>query len=347
MKKVCILTLTHDLSGREKSLEDTINSFGKNYIGPKIDWYILCNGKNKDIDNTVEKLIEKWKNNFNFEYQSLDINLGVGVGLNILNKKALDYEYSFLLEGDWINMPHYVSGHDVNWFWNSVKFLDDNKDIQHIQYRKFIDDVEDRQYGIGFRILESNVIDKVGDYLILKDWEYGNNPSLRRNSFFWEVGIFPLQEFFDEYGSPIELKESTHWGQAEIVASQYKNIKSAWIFLGNFIHHEFWNFSDDWESWKKRDFGCKKYDMAGWNVCKYGYLFPNHYFCGACKKNSNFTDLERHSHQYVDEILPLQHSFVDHKIISEKIKSINKEPTIDPDEYINPDVWLNNRYIRN
>lgn len=347
MKKVCILTLTHDLSGRSKALEDTIDTFCENYIGPKIDWYIICNGRNNDIDQVVSESIEKWNYLFNFNYQVLEINLGVGVGLNKLNEFGKEYEYSFLLEGDWINMPYHVSGHDSNWFWNSIQFLDDNKDIQHIQYRRFIDDVEDRQFGIGFRVLDSNLLEKVGDFQIMKDWEYGNNPSLRRNQFFWEVGIFPLQEFFDDYGSPTELKESTHWGQAEIVASQYKNIKSAWLYLGNFIHHEFWFFGKDWESWKNKKFGCNKYEMSGWNVCKYGYLFPNHYFCGSCKLNNGLSDLERHSHEYVDEILPLQHSKVDNNIIIEKIKKINPECTIDPVEYIKPEIWLHNGYIRN
>jgi hypothetical protein len=348
MKKIAIQTLTYNNSSRVRSLYLTFKTFYGNYYGPILDWYIVLNGYNKDIIDLIEEQINTLNDKFNIKYFVNEQNLGVGPGLNKLNNLCKDYEYTFLLEDDWICLPHYMSGHTENWFWNSVKLLDEYKEIDNIHFRRYLDDLDDRQYGYCYWLRPENLKEQIfnGDeYFIFNRREYTNNPSMRRMESFYNKGILPLKEFWDGDMS-LEIKGNDYWGQAEIIAMKNDDIVTSWLYLGNFVHHENWIYDDNFDEWKKSNFGCGVNDMKGWNTCKYGYLFPGHYFCGVCVKNQTIHDLDIHSNLYLQEILPLEHSLVDNQNILDKINSLIENPTIDASKYINPDIYLNNGYYR-
>lgn len=300
--KFCISTLTHNDIHRDVYLKKTIDSFIKNtdFIGP-IDWYIHCNGKNELINEVIKECIEKYHDLINFKYTYSENNMGVGVGINYLNNLIKDYEYVLFLEGDWICLPSEVSGH-IDWLNDCLNYLDNNKHISQVLLRRYISDLDDRQYGFGYWIKESNVkniIQLKNQYIELIKKEYTNNPHLRRNKDFFDYGIYPLKEFYNEDGSPAEIKGNRLWGQAEINAEpRGYEINSSYLTFGNMVHCEHWNYYEKYEELYNEVSTCKKYTNTGNTGCKYGYFFPNNKFCEVCDHSKNFTNLENHEQEY-------------------------------------------------
>jgi len=304
--KFCIATLTHNDFNRDVYLKKTVESFVDNTeFDGIIDWYIHCNGHYNLIDDVVKEMIEKYLSKINFHYTSSPDNMGVGVGINYLNSLVRDYEYVLFLEGDWICLPNKVSGHK-DWFNDCINFLDINKNISQVLLRRYISDYDDRQYGYGYWIREDNIknISKLKNkYIHLNKKEYTNNPHIRRNKDFYNSGILPLNEFFDEDGLPNELKGKPMWGQAEIEAeSKGYEIESCYLAFGNMVHCESWNYYDKYNSFCSDIETCRKYFETGCSGCKYGYFFPAKKFCEICNHSKNFTDLERHEQEYESKL---------------------------------------------
>ncbi len=338
MNKVCISTLTHDAADRANSLYMTIKSFYENYQGPKINWYILSNGYNDDIADVTKWAVDNCSDKFNFNIELSEKNLGVGGGINKLNSKHdSTHEYTFFLEGDWLNLPNDVSGHSKDWFWNAVKLLDENDNINQVQFRRFLDELDDRQYGYGFWIKEDNIdryIENGDKWMIVKEREYVNNPVLRRNSKFYDAKIFPLGEYFDSNGNTLETKENPEtWGKAEIEAVKKERLNSAWLMFGNFVHAEhFTEFNDDWDKLRESSLGCGKYKF-GVSTCKYGYLFTRAFggFCYGCKLSETMHDHQQHQWRYEREIIQFEREEGD-EIMFNEIDKIVDDPTIKPSE---------------
>ena len=338
MNKVCVSTLTHDAPDRAKSLKMTIENFYKNYHGPKIDWYILSNGYNQDIKDVTEWAVDNCSDKFRFDIELSAKNLGVGGGINKLNAKHdSTHEYTFFLEGDWINLPNDISGHSKDWFWNAVKLLDENKMIDQVQFRRFLDELDDRQYGYGFWIRKDNFeryIENGDKWMFVKEREYVNNPVLIRNSKFYDENVFPLGEYFDSDGNTLETKENPEmWGKAEIEAVKNTKLNAAWLMFGNFVHAEhFTEFNDDWDKLRESNLGCGKHKF-GLSTCKYGYLFTRAFggFCYGCKLSEGLHDHEKHQHRYEREIIQFEREEGD-EIMFKEIDKIVDDPTIEPGE---------------
>ena len=334
MNKICISTLTHDAPDRADSLRKTIENLYHNYEGPKIDWYILSNGYNKDIKAVTQWAVDNCSDKFRFDIELSTKNLGVGGGINRLNSKHdSTHEYTFFLEGDWINLPHDISGHSKNWFWNAVNLLDENPSIDQVQFRRYLDELDDRQYGYGFWIKEKNFdkyIENGDKWMIVKEREYVNNPVIRRNSKFYDLDIFPLGEYFDEEGKTLETKENPEtWGRAEIEAVKKSKINAAWLMFGNFVHAEhFTEYGDDWEKLIASNLGCGKYKF-GVSTCKYGYLFTRSFggFCYGCSLSEDIHQHEKHQHRYEREILRYEREDGD-EVMFKEIDKIVDDPTI-------------------
>lgn len=301
MNKVCIATLTHDSPTREKHLQLTVDTLMQSTDMPIIDWYIHCNGYNQAIISVVEQLKTTYQDKVNFTFTYSEINKGVGAGINALNSLLLDYEYTLFLEGDWITLPEHISGH-TNWFNSCVAYLDAHSDIDQIILRRYQHDIDDRQFGYGYWIRPDNmksITTADNRYIELVKRDYTNNPHIRRNSKYYNLGIFPLKEFYDEEGNPTELKGKDDWGQAEIQAETKGHfLGSSYLAFGNMVHADHWKFEDNWNELVNSITACDKYDEPGASKCKYGYLFPNERFCGLCDHTKNFTDLEKHNWQY-------------------------------------------------
>lgn len=305
MKKVCIATLTHPAENREIFLDATVRSFVEATNFEKLDWYILVNGESQLLRDTCINLENEFKNRINFYFTFSDKNLGVGAGINAVNKQTVEYEYVYFLEGDWITLPSDISGFPKDWFNNTVEYFDSNQDIDQVLLRKYLNDLDDRQYGYGYWITKANVskIEQVKDMTLLHlvKKEYTNNPVFRRNKTFYDAGIFPLNEFFNENGEAEEVKGGKSWGQAEIQAEpKGYQLKSGYFKFGNTVHCDQWPMQLSWEEIKQKINSCDLYDLPSYSKCKYGYIFlDKERMCSICDHTKDFTDLERHGQDII------------------------------------------------
>ncbi len=297
-KYFTIATLTHDGDMRSEYFENTVGTFldNTNYNG-KLHWYIYHNGKyDSPIVHKLNDLISEFSDRVQFSIRVGNKNMGVGYGINRINEWAQDYKYCLFLEGDWITLPQDFTNQDKDWLIRSLELMD-KENLDQLQLRRYLNDVDDRQFGLGYWTNERNVEKVENGYVFLKEREYTNNPHIHRNSSFFEVGIFPMQEFLDEDGRPTELKHSKNWGQAELVAEPLgKQLKSAWLKGGIMVHCDQFQY-DNWDHVMNNIKGCD-YDDGSLTHCKYGFLFPREEFCKFCDSAKSFTDLEEHNWRF-------------------------------------------------
>lgn len=297
----CIATLTHPANKRDTQLELTINTFLENTNIPYVKWFIFINGPSEELFNVCNKLRTKWKHKVNIVPIQSNINKGVGVGINLLNNYCIDYNYTLFLEGDWITLPNKIAGFDTEWLNRLLEMMKTNG-IEQLQLRKYQNDTDNRQFGFGYWITNKNVESVEGEYVYLKEREYTNNPHIRKNSVYYDLGIFPLKEFYDENGNPTELKTSTHWGQAEILAESLgKQLKSAWLKNGIMVHCDHWYYDDNFDKVIGEISGCG-YETKSAISCKYGFTFPKEEFCTFCDSTKDFRDLEEHNWRFEDSL---------------------------------------------
>jgi len=304
MKDFCICTLTHSAPERAESLRLTIKTFIESFKGPRLKWYILVNVTNDDIDSVLKEAVELYSELIDFEIHINDKNTGPGAGINKLNELSKGYKYSLFLEGDWICLPDLITGFSDNWLEDCVKLLEENPEIDQIQLRRYLDDLDDRQYGYSYWIQPENIkyeINNGNTFVILKEREYVNTPTIRRMSSYFEKGVFPLKEFYDSNGNSLEIKGNDEWGMAEIEATR-KPLNGAWLKLGNFVHNEDFRIKDDWDRWIKTNKSCNKFKTPGKTSCKYGYMHPIESFCAICEKNKDYSDLNRHSQVWLQDV---------------------------------------------
>ena len=350
MQDFCICTLTHNSPDRAESLRLTIKTFIESYKGSKLKWYILVNVTNKDIDFVLEEAIQLYSELVDFEIHINNKNTGPGAGINKLNELSKDYKYSLFLEGDWICLPSIITGFSDNWLENSVKLLNENLEIDQVQLRRYLDDLDDRQYGFSSWLTPDNIEKEIenGDtFVILKEREYVNTPTIRRMGAYFEKGIFPLKEFYDSEGNSLEIKGNDEWGMAEIEATKNK-LNGAWLKLGNFVHIEHFPNQENWKRWINTNKGCNKFKMPGKNSCKYGYMYFTESFCAICEKNKDYTDLGRHSQVWIEDVLSLieNKDLTDDEIFTKMIE-ITEDPVYDVRDYLNRETYRNLEYNRN
>jgi hypothetical protein len=293
----CIATLTHGGVKRDTQLELTINTFLENTNIPFVKWFIFINGESEAIFNVCDTLCTKWKDKVDIIPIQSNINLGVGVGINRLNHYCKDYKYTLFLEGDWITLPKNIAGFDTNWLNDSLQMMETNH-IDQLQLRKYQHDTDNRQFGFAYWIADRNVESIKDKFVFLKEREYTNNPHIRKNSVYYDLGILPLKEFYDENGNPTELKTSTQWGQAEIQAEPLgKQLKSAWLKNGIMVHCDHWEYDDNFDKVLENITGCG-YETKSAITCKYGFTFPKEEFCKFCDSTKDFKDLEEHNWRF-------------------------------------------------
>jgi hypothetical protein len=337
--KFCIATLSHDAQLRAEYLERTIVSFldaNPNFEG---DWFIFLNSYNNELLEVTERLFNKYSN-VSWHLELSKKNLGVGAGINRLNKMTEHYEYVLFLEGDWTCLPQKISGLELNWINSLIRCFDSNLELDQMVLRRYQNDIDDRQFGYSYWLKEENLL-KRNQFESLIYWnlskkEYTNNPVFRRNKRFYEVGIFPLPEFFDKNGDAIEIKGNPNWGRAEIEKEpEGFQLNSAFLEFGAFVHDEHWRFKLDWDSYyaslKPCGYGGESFK------CKYGYITPEQYFCGCCPKNWKFTDLEKHNHYFEQVIVELVDKGASKDDIIKGCYDISDELIINPDTYLNFD----------
>jgi hypothetical protein len=293
----CIATLTHPFNKRDVQLELTINTFLESTNIPYIKWFIFINGESGELFNMCDVLRTKWKDKVDIIPIQSNINMGVGAGINQLNHYCRDYKYTLFLEGDWITLPQQIAGFDKDWVNRSLEMMETNG-IEQLQLRKYQNDIDNRQFGFAYWITDKNVESVTGEFVFLKERDYTNNPHIRKNSAYYDLGILPLKEFYDENGNPTELKASTHWGQAEIQAEVLgKQLKSAWLKNGIMVHCDHWHYDDNFDKVIEEIKGCGYKTNCAIN-CKYGFTFPREQFCNFCDSTKGFTNLEEHNWRF-------------------------------------------------
>jgi hypothetical protein len=170
--------------------------------------------------------------------------------------------------------------------------------IEQIQLRKYQHDIDNRQFGFAYWVVDRNVESVTDEFVFLKERDYTNNPHIRKNSAYYNLGILPLKEFYDESGNPTELKTSTQWGQAEIQAEALgKQLKSAWLKNGIMVHCDHWHYDDNFDKVVEDIRGCGYETNCAIN-CKYGFTFPREAFCKFCDSTKDFKDLEEHNSRF-------------------------------------------------
>jgi len=297
-KYFTIATLTHDGEMRHKYFETTVDTFLKNTNFPeRIHWHFYHNGIfNSPIIESISNFVEKYQDRVVFSFRVGGKNMGVGYGINRINEYVQDYKYCLFLEGDWITLPKKFSNQDKDWLIRSLDLME-KENLDQIQLRKYLNDVDDRQFGLGYWTNENNVEKVENGYVFLKEREYTNNPHIHRTKSFFDVGIFPMQEFLDEEGDPTELKKCKNWGQAELVAEPLgKQLKSAWLQGGKMVHCDHFQY-DTWDEVEEKITGCD-HDDGSLLHCKYKFLFPREEFCKFCDNTKDFKDLEKHNWRF-------------------------------------------------
>ena len=336
--KFCIATLTHDALNRDKFLKQTIESFINHTSIPSIDWYIAINGSNQSWVELSEELKQQYPQ-INFTFLFNEQNLGPGGGINSVNKLVEHYEYVFFLEADWLCLPKSISNIDKNWFNTCIQYLDSNQNIDQILLRRYLHDVDDRQFGYnywfsndgGFGIKQNNILNNIKFIDLIKK-EYTNNPVIRRNKRFYDVGIFPLNEYNDE------IKGNPNWGMAEIEAEpKGYNLGSTYMSFGNFVHCDDWPFETDWDKTLENITGC--------GDCKYGYLLPKKYFCALCDKKYDITTLIDHNKLYEHLYDNIYEKNLTEEEINVIIKDKNGNPTLNLDTLNNYFIFYENQVI--
>jgi hypothetical protein len=301
MKDFCIATLTHNDIHRDKFLSLTINTFLESTNCSGFKWFIYINGESNLILDACYELKTKWKDRVDIIPIQSNINIGVGAGINRLNEYCKDYKYTLFLEGDWITLPQHIAGFDINWLNDSLEMME-TKSIDQLQLRKYQHDIDNRQFGFAYWITDTNVESLTNKFVFLNEREYTNNPHIRKNSVYYDLGILPLKEFYDENGNPTELKTSTQWGQAEIKAEPLgKQLKSAWLKNGIMVHCDHWEYDDNFDKVLENITGCGYETNCAIN-CKYGFTFPREEFCKFCDSTKDFTDLEKHNWRFEDSL---------------------------------------------
>lgn len=331
MQEFCICTLTDGRPDRDLFLKYTIKTFMDNWQGEGFEWFVLINIPSDETRQVIEDAQSTYPQ-ITWHVHYSDINLGPGGGINRLNELSKNYEYSLFLEGDWVTVPNNISGASNHWIQNSIKLLKEYPHIDQVQFRRYLNDADDRAYGFSDWIVRENVegvVDNGDTFYLLKNRQYVNTPTLRRMSTYYDKGIFPLDEFYDEHGNPTEFKGHENWGWAEINAAS-KEMTGAWLEFGNFVHFENWPYRDRWQEWMDKNHGCTD-NLKAKNVCKYGFLLPMPQYCATCSLNESMVDVELHNRRFLDHYVDEWYNKdLTNFDLVELARRLTENPTIDP-----------------
>lgn len=292
-KGLNIVSLTHLAPRRAQLLDLCIRSFLKNTTIPEgnLQWTIYCNSYDDEFKHVLRDLQADSHGRINILPVYGDRNEGLGAGVNKCNELSAGFEYTLFLEADWLCMEPEESGQPRNWLVSAINLLDEESDVDAVYLRRYFCDIDSRQTGLHshYKNLVRPVSEREGLRYFVSDFRsYTNNPLVRRNSSFYNKGIFPLVEQYATSGIPMEHKGSEKWGLCEIEAERRMeregiDLRMAVLNWGLFVHIE--NATLDGYSVRLVNEGCRKDPTArGYTGCKWGYLRMSDHFCARCQK---------------------------------------------------------------
>lgn len=230
IKKIAIVILTHKEVDRPDALLRCVSGLVNNTVHSSIvPIYLFSNGISDDLRCAIDYVKDRKYEHFVVNDVKInETNLGCSFGVNSANEMVRDYEYVLFLEGDWIM----INGIDKNWLSDCIKFLDDNPEVDQIYLRKIQSSMENRCfYGTRWFSHISEDMFRNTDMSI-----YTNNPVIRRNNRFYELGILPLPYIENE------VKGQPQWGAAEIEHENKAHLESRIYKYGIFGHFEYYQY---------------------------------------------------------------------------------------------------------
>ena len=281
--------LLHNAPDRADALRRTFIHLAKGCLlyPDIIPVYILVNQSNPDIDEELEFITSRWQDVlFDFHIEKLPENIGCGAGINYLNSLAFDYEYTLFLECDWI----LKEDTPPTWLDSAISFMNTYPLVDGIYLRRFRHDYESRAYGGGefleIETFKNTITHNSIPFRKIFHPRYTNNPVLRRNKRFFDIGIFPLPT----PENAVEEKGSGFWssaeGQVEYIPQQSK-MEFYYEDFGYFLHQEPGMFQVANEYYQgttnfstQKCMACKH----GLSQCKWGFCNQeNELFCDVCE----------------------------------------------------------------
>ena len=279
--KCCIAILTDAFKpDRPGYLERTVDALIANTWLPsnQVAVQIFCDGFNNKIIQAIKSCVDKMV--------AKDINvldtvfsngrMGCGAMVNIVWEQTRHFKYTLFLEGDWLLMNDTPD----TWLFDMLEFMDKNQEVDTIWLRKYLSQMEMRQYCVFNILLNPN------NYLgqcsingmparVCTNQIYSNNPHLRRNHSYEDV--LPLDVDAENPDTP----DSANWSNPEISAEARLHSKLV-IYPNNglFAHAE---FVDRDCNGNAQVVSCK-YSMK---QCKLGYCSLNHDWCPYCMGDDN------------------------------------------------------------
>lgn len=138
-------------------------------------------------------------------------------------------------------------------------------------------------------------------YRFINNANYTNNPQIRRNKRFYDIGIFPLPEYNNE------TKGSDNWGKAEIdrMSLGAEKLTTYYLNLGIMGHHEYIErVIPNYQANKlTSDLDISSFtNYCKFNsLCKYGFITNNinTEFCDVCNNSIINEPIQTHDDRFI------------------------------------------------
>ncbi len=270
MESFAIATLT--CNDRE-TLFDTLQSFFDNtdighitILNDKVVWCIFIQGYTDEYLHKLETKTAEYESSYDVQFNLVKSreNLGLSKGANKLAESVKDYDLVLHLEDDWHCLSSDITGLSKQWLETSISFLIENHNVSTLFLRKYVDDREKQQYAWSrhanytnhkhkdnFNYAEkmkgSNVIDhRDVKFQEIPKFLFTFNPHIRRNHDYYNVKVFPLDEYPDVSNRRGAWKLTQYgdvpkWGWCEAQAMEKtRELTTYNVGAGVFGHNEDW-----------------------------------------------------------------------------------------------------------
>ena len=347
-----ISTLIHPAPRRAHLLDTCVRSvFAHVDIPWRVNWSIYCNGMSRELGDVIGQLQRDFKSRASIIGVYGEENQGLGYGINKCNELSEGFEYTLLLEGDWLCLHPDDSGQPRSWLVDALDALEQELDLDAVYLRRFYDDIDSRQTGLHSHYKKIVRLPRLmgGTRFFVSDFQsYTNNPLVRRNTQFFEKGIFPLFEPWQDGVSdggfhpsdspfakrrPMEFKGNKEWGLCEIEAERMMkrgkiDLRMAVLNWGVCTHIENSEMNGEMRLVLKTN-GCGD-SSHGRSSCRWGYYRMAPHFCALCQRGFQVHELDKVFHgegYFLRDLEKAKSNNGEGESVEEVVKRWNPDPT--------------------